>query len=293
MIIIDEGAEGRLLAIVSKPRDELLGMRCLLIHLKDIDSRDERAKLVIRLTANIPDPEATAYVCQDGEVYVLGHDLGYKLVEPLGRLLAHIRGVENAEGHIELFDLAQQTQRILPDVNAKLEKLGQTRKMVKIETSRELQERRRHDILFGEIDPMLVSSIATRRATHERPEVLMIEDDAFSRKLVENSLRDSCNVLSLGNATEARMSYVLRAPNMVLLDINLPDVTGHELLKCFIEMDPAAYVVMLSGNGNVQNVRHALDIGAKGFIGKPFTRDKLLQYVKRCPTLNASHGATT
>jgi DNA-binding NarL/FixJ family response regulator len=50
-----------------------------------------------------------------------------------------------------------------------------------------------------------------------------------------------------------------------------------------LELDPDAYIVMLSGQGNRENILHSMQLGAKGFIGKPFTPEKLFSYVHKCP----------
>ena len=79
------------------------------------------------------------------------------------------------------------------------------------------------------------------------------------------------------------MQYVTHAPDVLFLDIELPDITGHDVLQKVLEMDPDAFVIMLSGNGNKENIFKAMKTGAKGFVGKPFTKDKLLQYILKCP----------
>ncbi len=89
----------------------------------------------------------------------------------------------------------------------------------------------------------------------------------------------------LSVATYALDKYTNIAPDILFLDINLPDVTGHELLEKILILDPDAYVIMLSGNCDRDNITQAISKGAKGFIAKPFTKDKLFQYIDRCPTI--------
>jgi DNA-binding NtrC family response regulator len=117
---------------------------------------------------------------------------------------------------------------------------------------------------------------------------MLIEDDAFSRKLVENVVGKQYEITSLATADQALNTYARTAPNLLFLDIDLPDVTGHELLAKIMALDPEAHVVMLSGNADRENISKALGIGAKGFVAKPFTRDKLFQYISRCPTITST-----
>ena len=99
-------------------------------------------------------------------------------------------------------------------------------------------------------------------------------------------MRKSIILTSLENAETALQSYAQIAPDILFLDINLPNVTGHELLEKILLLDPQAYIIMLSGNSDKENVLQAMQRGARGFVAKPFTPDKLYQYIERCPTLN-------
>ena len=79
------------------------------------------------------------------------------------------------------------------------------------------------------------------------------------------------------------MNYVNKAPDVLFLDIGLPDINGHDVLERLFKLDPQAYVVMFSGNGDRENVLKAVELGAKGFVGKPFTQEKLIQYIEKSP----------
>jgi two-component system chemotaxis response regulator CheY len=124
-----------------------------------------------------------------------------------------------------------------------------------------------------------------RRLDRLDVEVMVIEDDAFSRRLVETAINKQYRVTALGETENALRTYLQLAPNLLFLDINLPNVSGHDLLNRILALDPKAFVVMLSGNCDRDNVMQAMQAGAKGFVAKPFTRDKLFQYIERCPTI--------
>jgi two-component system chemotaxis response regulator CheY len=146
------------------------------------------------------------------------------------------------------------------------------------------QERKRQAILNGGANGKS-EDIKNRRVNRLKPELMMIEDDAFSRRLVENVLQKKYALTGLGEASTALNTYTRIAPDLLFLDINLPDVTGHELLEKILKLDPDAYVIMLSGNADKENITQAMSRGAKGFIAKPFTKEKLFQYIDRCPTI--------
>ena len=52
-----------------------------------------------------------------------------------------------------------------------------------------------------------------------------------------------------------------------------------------MEVDPQAYVIMLSADANKDRIMDCIKMGAKGFIAKPFNGEKLFDYIRRCPTI--------
>ncbi len=122
------------------------------------------------------------------------------------------------------------------------------------------------------------------RALHlNDPKVLLVEDDPVTRWLVRVALKGECVLLTAPDAGKAINSYHTHKPDMVLLDIGLPDCDGKELLTRLIHMDPGAYVVMFSSQDEPQNIFETIQNGAKGFIVKPFSKDAILEHVEICP----------
>ena len=72
---------------------------------------------------------------------------------------------------------------------------------------------------------------------------------------------------------------------MIFLDIDLPDVNGHEVLSSILKIDANAHIIMLSGNSDQENVVNAIKAGAKGFVAKPFLKDRLYKYIDECPMI--------
>ena len=184
------------------------------------------------------------------------------------------------------YDAALCVNKLLRTVEDKLEKQRNAEKAKRKIAEQQQHERKRYSIL-NQTTMADAATISARRAKREMPELMMIEDDVFSSKLVENVLQKKFAMTSLKEATYALDTYARIAPDLLFLDINLPDVTGHELLERILAMDPDAYIVMLSGNADQKNITQAMAKGAKGFIAKPFTKEKLFQYIDRCPTIIA------
>lgn len=110
--------------------------------------------------------------------------------------------------------------------------------------------------------------------------VLLVEDDPVTRWMVRNTLKSECEFITAPTANKAYGIYNSYQPDVVFLDINLPDGDGYGILKWILRNDPGACVVMFSSNDNLDNISCALDEGASGFIAKPFSKEQLLHYVQ-------------
>lgn len=115
----------------------------------------------------------------------------------------------------------------------------------------------------------------------DAPKVLLVEDDPVTRWMVRKGLKDECDFAVADCGNKAFSMYSSFQPDVVFLDINLPDKSGHAILSWVLHNDPGACVVMFSSNDDLDNMTRALDAGASGFIAKPFLKNELLHYIKR------------
>ncbi|RMD71284.1 MAG: sigma-54-dependent Fis family transcriptional regulator [Gammaproteobacteria bacterium] len=117
--------------------------------------------------------------------------------------------------------------------------------------------------------------------SHEH--ILVVDDEPDIRNLLKDILEDEDYEVSLAaNAEEARQARRKRRPDLVLLDIWMPDTDGITLLKEWSESQEglATPVVMISGHGNVETAVEATRLGAYDFLEKPLSMAKLLVTVK-------------
>jgi CheY-like chemotaxis protein len=110
--------------------------------------------------------------------------------------------------------------------------------------------------------------------------VMVVEDDPLTRRMVTNAFKDHYVMIIAINAQEAITNYLLHAPDIVFLDIGLPDASGYDVLQQILVKDPEAYVVMFSANSDLDNVTTALARGASGFVAKPFKKEKMRHYIE-------------
>ena len=115
-------------------------------------------------------------------------------------------------------------------------------------------------------------------------EILVIDDNADIRFLICNILQESgYSVRSAANYDQAVKEINTNLPNLAIVDIKLDkgDKDGIDLLKILMSKDKSLPVIMISGHANVQVAVEAIRLGAYEFVEKPFSSEKLLNYVKR------------
>ena len=115
-------------------------------------------------------------------------------------------------------------------------------------------------------------------------EILVIDDNPDIRNLVSGILKDqNFNVRSAANYDQAVFEINKKLPDLAIIDIKLDkvDKDGIDLLKLVTKKDKFTPVIMISGHATVQIAVEATRLGAYEFIEKPFSKEKILNYVKR------------
>lgn len=115
----------------------------------------------------------------------------------------------------------------------------------------------------------------------EKPRILLIEDDRTTRRMVRASVDEECSITAAGTAGLGINLYRRMHPDIVFLDIQLPDTDGHTVLEWIMKANPDAFVVMMSGCSDNDNVFKSIQIGAKGFIAKPFNENKMRFFIEQ------------
>lgn len=114
-------------------------------------------------------------------------------------------------------------------------------------------------------------------------EILIVDDEIGIRELLSEILYDEGYRVSVAeNAAQARNFRNLQAPDLVLLDIWMPDTDGVTLLKEWVEEGLLTMpVIMMSGHGSIETAVEATRIGAADFLEKPVSLQKLLDSVSK------------
>lgn len=113
--------------------------------------------------------------------------------------------------------------------------------------------------------------------------VLIVDDAAFVRLAIKEILAKigSIEFVEAVNGLDAVKKYIETKPDIVTMDITMPDMTGMEALKLIRKVDSEAKVIMITAMGQDTMVKEAVLNGAKSFIIKPFKEEHVISTVKK------------
>ena len=113
--------------------------------------------------------------------------------------------------------------------------------------------------------------------------ILICDDAAFMRMMIKDILTKNGYVVvgEAENGLKAVEKYNETKPDLVLMDITMPEMDGISAVKEIRKIDPNAKIVMCSAMGQQAMVIEAIQAGARDFIVKPFQADRVLEAVRK------------
>ncbi len=112
--------------------------------------------------------------------------------------------------------------------------------------------------------------------------IMVVDDAAFMRMKVSKLLIElGHQVVEVDNGKNALEKYKLEKPDIVLMDITMPEMDGITAVKELKLINPDVKIAMLSAMGQQQMVIEAIKAGAKDFVLKPFQTEKLVSVINR------------
>ena len=113
--------------------------------------------------------------------------------------------------------------------------------------------------------------------------ILLVDDAAFMRMMVKNTLTQAgyTDIVEAEDGAQAVDTFNAENPDLVFMDITMPNMDGLEALKAIKGSHPDANIVMCSAMGQEAMVVEAIKTGAKDFIVKPFKPERILSTVTK------------
>ncbi len=287
MLIIDTNAEDLLMKQLQRLRDDAEGWRSLHLHVESLP-RTDLLEHIEQFAAACAGQDTQAYFLHAGDVLLLMRNVAVRSIRQASLAFNGQHQKILFDPLVDLLELSYGWARVMALVGDRQERLAEAaRQSIEQSRARELAQTRQM-ILNLPVDPQLIRTLDERRERHERPVIMVVEDEPFSARLVEGVLSSTYTVQLASDGQSAILNYARWAPHVLFLDIDLPDVSGYDVLHRIRAMDPDVYVVMLSSHADRQHILQSRELGAQGFVGKPFTKDKLGQYIQRCPLIKTS-----
>ena len=113
--------------------------------------------------------------------------------------------------------------------------------------------------------------------------ILIVDDALFTRMMLRNILSQNgySAVVEAETGAEAVWAYERWKPDLVIMDINMPEMDGMTAVRNILSLHPEARIIICSALGEKHLMMEALEAGVKDFITKPFQPDKVLEVVQK------------
>lgn len=119
--------------------------------------------------------------------------------------------------------------------------------------------------------------------------LMIVDDSSIIRQMIENSLT-SQNIEVVGTAADGKAAIELfkeLRPEIVTLDITMPEIDGLTVLEELLKIDPDVKIMVITALSDKSTGIKAIKLGAKSFLGKPFTEEKLKKNFARLTGMSA------
>ncbi|MEN8263926.1 MAG: sigma-54 dependent transcriptional regulator [Nitrospirota bacterium] len=115
-----------------------------------------------------------------------------------------------------------------------------------------------------------------------RGKILVVDDEKFIIKSLKQHLeKEGCEVVTAESGEEGLESYKADAPDIVLLDLNMPGMGGIETLKAIKKLNSDAIVTIITAYGDIETAVSAIKMGAYDFVEKPFELNRISVLIKK------------
>ncbi|MBF0543768.1 MAG: response regulator [Candidatus Riflebacteria bacterium] len=116
----------------------------------------------------------------------------------------------------------------------------------------------------------------------KRTRVLIVDDAEILRKILRDLLEKSgYEVFEAVNGKEAVMNYPKIKPDIITMDVTMPEMDGLTAVKAIRKLDSKVKIIMITALGTANTVKDAIIAGANNFIVKPYKANKVLTIIKK------------
>jgi DNA-binding response OmpR family regulator len=114
-----------------------------------------------------------------------------------------------------------------------------------------------------------------------KPVVLSIEDTAFYQKMLRDAISDVLSIQFAGSCEEGILKVLKLLPDIIFLDVMLPDGKGPSLIPIIRTFLPNSFIIMVTSDSSIETVSKAKESGANGYVLKPFSITQIKKYINK------------
>lgn len=250
----------RLMAFIPKIRKSAHEWRIIEASLSDNTSYNI-ALIAKKMAMLFNDKEGVVFICNQREILALirtGKDIDASTL------------AFNVNKNMPEHSCATIAERATPDGLKKLE--------IKLEKKKKRKNQ----------EPL--NLFETRRERNKNI-IMVVDDDSFMHALISKVFTDTAQIIGIDDKQDIVEAYLEHLPDILFLDIQMPRISGMAVLEEVLKYDDTAHIVIISSYSNRDNVLKAQKLGAKGFLAKPFSREKLETCYKQCQTISGKRPA--
>lgn len=279
MKFITENAEQEAIKYIKTFKKHTIYSRVAFFKLENTDHAGSGQRSLIKnfFKLEVQDPKTIIFQFMNGDIMVLSEKLTNNHVFKFNRYFDLDRYDTG-----RLYKIPKNYSDVAEELSRYMEALhDETKRRVRSGEAMTIREK----FLGVDISNDLMMMLEKTRAEREDITVLVIDDDDFAARLVQKAVGHSHAIDRANTAIDGFKKYARIAPDITFLDINMPNISGHDFLQKIFDLDPQAYVVMLSGHDDTKNVDRAMELGAKGFVSKPFSKEDIHGYISQYTVL--------
>tara|TARA_R110002095_G_scaffold211306_1_gene199340 strand:- start:150 stop:1064 length:915 start_codon:yes stop_codon:yes gene_type:complete len=294
MRIFEDAVGSEILSEFEENRRTKTSCFCLLFHLSNLDAPLEarNRELIQNFIKNeFSDSSGLIFIMNTSDIIFFLPQMNARAIEKIKINMSYclsdiLYGSKSTdiEQYISQYDLGTcyaECYLILKALAEKPQNTEQTHSNIKNNDDTQLNKVTKKDPMFLQFvlnksyNKDIFVPLLRSRPNRSKKIILIIEDQVFSQKILRNCIVGNYIVESAENAIMGLRMYLKLVPDIVFLDWHLPDINGIEFLKQITKIDSGAYIVMSTANNTSNCVNAALSNGAKGYITKPYNKEKI------------------
>jgi len=274
--IVNKNAEEALLSLIEEVNRKNTAMVGIYFQLSKVGASPKEDDIINMFKSMLGDRQAKVYFFRDGDILIAWHGAQKALIEEVRKKLYEQYPVENLDSY---YDLHAQGEELRMLIKKKIEAIPPSPKA----TNQPLLSNTGKQSTTLKIDSDQIAFFkakAKERKGRMKTEVLVVEDQNFSKQLLVGMLDKNYKTYGTASAEQGMELYLAHAPDIVFLDIELPGMNGHQFAEQINKLDPDSYIVMVTANSYTDDVMRAKNNNAKGYVVKPYSKQKILDSLK-------------